>query len=675
MLKQIVIASIVCCAVIGCSKHSRQTDIFVNISDSINSLLQKSQSLPDSMALEAFDYANKALYLAGQKMFGQSVMLEIYYNLGKQSERTGSYELAMYCLNEAEKIVGNSFTEMAGNVFEKIGEIALRQKKNDIAIEYHYKALEVRTSLADHNGRASSYLNIGTVYHQNKQYGKALEYYEKSLEFSDHFYSKTVIANCFDNIGRIWLEQNQPEKAIEYFRQAENIYTENHDVEKLSSLYVNIGMAYHSTGDRVRASNYFNMIPTLQNIHPATLAEANCNIGCFFNSNNLTDSAMLYYNKALKTVEGSKLFDIQYLVLEKRAKLNALNQNFREAYNDYVASHVAYDNIINIDKIKAFTENSMQYDFAVRQQEQLYQNRIQRMLIIALSMMATLAGLVVLALYRSYVQKKKAQEETAKSFYAAELIQKATLPTKEYLNNILNEHFIYFKPLDIVSGDFYWINKVNHFIIIAVADCTGHGVPGAILSMLGISSLNKITAKMDILKTDVILNELRDEIFHTLNPKGSGENQRHGMNIALAVIDTQKHEIEFSGAHNPFYLISNEHLIEIKGDRMPVGFHYKKDAFSAIRIKYNCGDIIYMFSDGYADQFGGSNEEIPGKINYFKKHKAKKFKAKKFKNLLLANSMKPLAEQIQIIDEAHRLWKGNTPQTDDILIFGIRLTK
>jgi len=332
-----------------------------------------------------------------------------------------------------------------------------------------------------------------------------------------------------------------------------------------------------------------------------------------------------------------------------------------------VASHVAYDTII-----KAITENTMQYVFVTRQQEQLYQNRIQRTLIITLSVIVALAVAVVFALFRSYVQKKKAQEETAKSFYAAELIQKATLPPKEYLDNILQEHFVYFKPLDIVSGDFYWINQVNHFIIIAVADCTGHGVPGAILSMLGISSLNKITAKMDIPKTDVILNELRDEILNTLNPKGNSKNQ-HGMDISLAIIDTQNREIEFSGAHNPLYLIRKEQLIEIKGDKMPVGLYYKNESFSATRLKYNYGDIIYMFSDGYADQFGESEEEILEKIKYFKKQKTKKFKIKYFKNLLLVNSTKPLVEQLRIIDEAHRQWKGNTPQTDDILIVGIKL--
>jgi serine phosphatase RsbU (regulator of sigma subunit) len=284
-----------------------------------------------------------------------------------------------------------------------------------------------------------------------------------------------------------------------------------------------------------------------------------------------------------------------------------------------------------------------------------------------------IAIMLLLILYRQMKelarQKKELEQKNKEiddSLCAAKRIQEATLPAKEYWESVFREHhFIYYKPFGNVGGDFYWIDRRDDHIIVAVADCTGHGVPGALLSMLGISTLHKIAGKMEEPKADKILNELRDEIIRLLNPMGKMDELRHeGMDIALLVIHKQLHKIEFSGANNPLWLVRvNEgqpQLIEIKADRMPIGIYPDQEkTFSSFFFDYQSGDSIYLFSDGYADQFGCANKG--------------KFKARKFKNLLCNINARPMKEQANILDKTHLEWIGDEKQTDDILVVGIKL--
>lgn len=621
------------------------------------------------MSQAALSFAEKALQLARKTPQEETVMFEIYFNLGIQSEKLGNYDLAMSCFHEAADLSGNSRTELSGNVFNHIGNIAFAQGRYDISMEYYPKAMEIRMRLGDRKGQASSYLNIGSVYQKEGKYKEAQKQYEKSLDICVQLNDDMGKADCFNNLGSLWLEQNNYRLALEYYQQSEDIYHGNNQTNMLLAVYGNIGLVYGSMGDLVLAQDYyFKMLQTSRVLSsPSNLAETYYSLGTFFDESNQTDSAIFYYGKALEIAYPSKLYEVQYLASQKRGELNARIHRYREAYNDCTASRSAYDSVSNIKTAKAFVQKSMQYEFDMQQQQQLYQNRIQKIYIIALLVVVLLIGAVGFALYRSYVQKKKAntllakqQQEITDSIRYASLIQQATLPPKEYSDRVLPEHFIYFRPRDIVSGDFYWINRVNGYTIVAVADCTGHGVPGAIVSMLGISSLNKITSKMEVPKADEILNGLREEVIRMLNPVGSADSRQDGMDIALVVINSHNREIEFAGAYNPLYMVRDEQLFEKKANRMPVGLFVKNaEPFTSTRFGYVPGDLIYLFSDGYSDQFGGPD--------------GSKYKTKNFKNLLLVNSLKPLEEQIRILDQTHLQWRGMFPQIDDILVVGIKL--
>src|SRR6056297_2012058 len=256
------------------------------------------------------------------------------------------------------------------------------------------------------------------------------------------------------------------------------------------------------------------------------------------------------------------------------------------------------------------------------------------------------------------VQKQNKKIED--SILYAKRIQSAVLPPNRFVQHLLSEHFIFYKPRDIVSGDFYWTKQIDEKIYIAAADCTGHGVPGALMSMLGITFLNEIVNKNPEIHANEILNELRTHIISSLRQTGSICESRDGLDIALCILNHEKKLLEYAGANNPLYLIRNGKLNEIKADRMPIGIHRKaKESFYNHEVTLHKDDLIYIFSDGFIDQFGGKD--------------GRKYLTGNFKKLLIENHQKPLSEQRQILEKTFEEWKGERKQLDDILVIGFKI--
>jgi serine phosphatase RsbU (regulator of sigma subunit) len=251
-------------------------------------------------------------------------------------------------------------------------------------------------------------------------------------------------------------------------------------------------------------------------------------------------------------------------------------------------------------------------------------------------------------------------EQILDSIRYAERIQLAILPPDKTLSKSLADHFILFKPRDIVSGDYYWTSQKDGKLLIAVADCTGHGVPGALLSVMGISSLNEIVSRSESLNAARILEELRTYIVRTLHQTGTRYEARDGIEIALCIIDPDKLTLEFSGANRPLYLVRDKEVIQYRGNRMPIGLYEQKLApFTTQSVSLQKNDAVYLFSDGYVDQLGGP--------------KRKTFRVINFRKLLTQIQDRSMEEQKQILLEQHQSWKGETEQIDDILVLGFRL--
>lgn len=250
--------------------------------------------------------------------------------------------------------------------------------------------------------------------------------------------------------------------------------------------------------------------------------------------------------------------------------------------------------------------------------------------------------------------------EITDSIHSAKRIQHALLASDSLLKKHLPEYFVLYKPKDIVSGDFYWANVIDNKFVIITADCTGHGVPGAFMSLLNISYLNEAIIEKRIDSPEKILEHVRTQIISTLNPEGSEVESKDGMDAVLCIYDFKHLWLRFACANNPLWVIRNNDLIRFKPDKMPVGMHYgEQKPFSINTLGLRKGDIVYTFTDGYADQFGGA--------------KGKKFKYKALKELLLSIQKNSMEEQKEILHKTFEKWKGNLEQVDDVLIIGVRV--
>ncbi|RLD86187.1 MAG: pas/pac sensor protein, partial [Bacteroidetes bacterium] len=257
-------------------------------------------------------------------------------------------------------------------------------------------------------------------------------------------------------------------------------------------------------------------------------------------------------------------------------------------------------------------------------------------------------------------QLSKQNKSISESILYAKRIQSAVLPPAAYINELLPENFILFKPRDEVSGDFYWIRQINQYIVIAVADCTGHGVPGAIMSMLGISFLNEIIQKREVTQANQALNELRKQIKQALRQTGKKGEADDGIDMALCALDSKTKILHYAGANNSIYLILNGELTEIKADRMPIGYYpNEKPTFTNHEIQLKDGDVFYLFSDGFMDQFGGK--------------KGFKYKASNFQQILFENHGRPMVIQMELLEQELSNWMKGYEQTDDILVMGVRV--
>ena len=254
---------------------------------------------------------------------------------------------------------------------------------------------------------------------------------------------------------------------------------------------------------------------------------------------------------------------------------------------------------------------------------------------------------------------EKQNKEIKYSFDYAKKIQNTVLPRHEVFDGLFGEHFIFFKPKDIVSGDFYWVSQSEQRIVLTAADCTGHGVPGSLMSMLGITMLHEIVNEKNVLHSEDILNQLRLSIARTLKQEGKIGEQKDGIDMALMIYDTASKKLEFSGANSPLYIIRNGEMLEYKGNNMPVAYYEKMSDFTRYTIDMKQGDRVYMFTDGFPDQFGGPQ--------------GKKFKYRPFKDLLLEVHERPLEEQQRILSLIFDEWKGDLSQIDDVLVIGLRL--
>ena len=570
--------------------------------------------------------------------------------------------------------------------YNNIGVIHYQQGNIPLTLEYYGKSLRIREELNDKEGMATSYNNVGVIHRDQGNLSLSLEYYAKSLKIREELNDKRGIALSYNNIGLIHRDQGTLPLALEYYSKSLKIREKLNDKKGMAVSYNNIGLTQLKQGKLLAAGqNGAKSLALAQEIgYPENIKRA----------------ANLLSKVYEKQGKGMDALEMYRLEITMRDSIN--NEASQKASAQQQAKY-------EYEKEKALSDAEHQKQLAIAAEQEARQKVISYA---SGSVLLLVIGFLFFVFNRLKVTKQQKIEieqqkelvdeknkEVMDSIRYAERIQQALLKNEEYQSPHLPEHFILFKPKDIVSGDFYWALEKegpsnspeggDKFLYLAAVDCTGHGVPGAFLTMLGTSFLNEINAHEKILSPAVILDELRDRVIRELSQSGKDGENNDGMDISLMRLNLKTNELQWAGANNPLWVItsnnrlsgldpeslSNEkiassdlsarnrnddfELTEIKGNKQSIGFGYNMTPFTNHILQLKEKDYICIFSDGYADQFGGI--------------KGKKYKYKTFKDKLIEICQQPMAEQKQILNTEFENWKGNLEQIDDVCVIGVRL--
>ncbi len=570
-----------------------------------------------------------------------------------------------------------------GLAYRNLGLIAVYTGKYKEGVAFHLKALAIWEKIKNKRLSCVSNSDLGIAFFYQENYKNAVYYWENALKLNPDNKSLDYISDC-TNLGQAYVALGDYDKATTWFKKTLAYYVNN---KNSINYYINAlsGVANIEFKKKhySQALVYYNEVIKLRenlNTRNTDLALTYLNISSIYGELGKSKEALEYalkgYQNALESDDKSELLHAYNNLNTAYAKAG----NYQKAYEFSQLYTNLKDSISGIESQKQINELDKQYQSEKKEKEnqllnkqleiQQIQGKQQQFFLIISAVILLLIAYLAFVLYRQNKQKQKANfklelknkiiEEQHKdiidSINYAKRIQQAILKEEEHVSAHLPPHFILFKPKDIVSGDFYWALEKAEFLYITAADCTGHGVPGAFLTMLGISYLNEINACEEILSPAEILDKLRDKIVQELSRHGITKD---GMDISLMRLNIKTNEIMWAGAFNPLWYVEGGILKEIKANKQPIGYVDDPKPFTNHSLRLNTNDTVYLFTDGFADQFGGP--------------KGKKYKYKQFEDGLLANNHKPLEEQKQILNASFVDWQGNLEQVDDVTVIGIKL--
>ncbi len=663
---------------------------------------------------KAKDFFNKSIRLFS--VVGDSAGLAVAYtNIGTLFDETGDYKQALdYHLKSLNIFRNQGMLDDVAKTYNNIGLIHFRMSSYEKALEYYNKSLDIRIKLGDTLGLALIYNNIGIIYYYEEKYEKVLEYFKKALKIWEDSGNKRQSTMALYNLGELYYELSLYKSALNYTKEAYNIDVELKDQYTLIGDHLLLGKIYLEMKEfDLAKQEYFMALELAQQLNADTdiidiyqclsdyylrIRDYKTSLEYFKKYHDLNDSIFSVQKNKIITEMQTKYETEQkeqkIELLHNKNKLAESELNKQKLLTIFLFAGIFFILIItilivrrSIERKKVNTALRLKNAEILQQKEEIETQRDE----IESQRDEIERQRDFVTAQRDLISKQK--EAITDSIIYAERIQRAILPPEKLLKNILKEYFIYFLPKDVVSGDFYWIAKINKYTLFTVVDCTGHGVPGAFMSMLGISYLNEIVKKSEVYNTGLVLDKLREYVIESLQQKDiynedtedikKLQNVQDGMDMAFCALDTETNILQFSGANNSLYLIRNKNktkiknteriktlenethiLYEFKPDKMPIAIYKRMNNFITQEIQLIDNDMIYLFTDGFADQFGGSNSSKKGGV---------KFKYKPFKKLLLEIADKPVKTQKDILKKTYIDWKGNYDQIDDILIFGIRI--
>lgn len=621
-----------------------------------------------------------------------------FYNY-KKRDRVKALEYELKSLEIYEEIGSKEGVE---NCYIDIGDLFENDPKS---LEYYTKALAIDESIGNKAAISLCYDRIGSYYESTKNYPKALEYYTSELNIGKA--KKYLDPYCLINIGRMYGMEKKYSEELENFEQAFDITKNNND--KIGMMYVlwQIGDFFNEQNAYTKALKiYFSGIELAKEVNNIIyLAIYYKGIGEVYYKMDDMQNAKIYAELALPfTKADGNFYRIKRLSNLLSSIYDTLNMPKKALmmYRQYIQMKDTITNNEQTQKFNAIAfkgeadakEKIFNSEREKKEQEIENQKLMRNIFIIGFFIFGILAAII----FRNLQQNKKAkaiienqkeevekqreladsrriiaeeqkhiiekqkllveehQREIVDSITYAQRLQRAILPSDEEIKKHLPNSFLLYLPKDIVAGDFYWMEHLDNTVYIAAADSTGHGVPGAMVSVVCSNALNRAVKEFSLRDTGKILDKTRELVLETFAK--SSKEVKDGMDISLLAIESNRQKIYWSGAYNPLWYIENGELIEIKADKQAIGRSENPSPFTLHTIKCKPNTTFYLITDGYADQFGLGD---------------KKFMKKKFKELLLSMQDRTLEEQGRLLEEHHVKWKGNMEQTDDVTVIGIKV--
>jgi serine phosphatase RsbU (regulator of sigma subunit) len=599
------------------------------------------------------------------------------------------------------------------NILNRLAEKYLKETPTK-ARRFAEEALDISESLRYRTGIRNSTDNLGNIYQTQGAYAKAIEFYNKSLTIKETDKDQNGVAESYNKLGSTYIFVEDIDRAIDYYKQALKIREQLKDLKGITNTLTNLGAAFYKKNEYNESVSYHQEALTLaDSLSDKALIAYNLNrlAETFFRLKDYRESLRCYQQLLHLGQRVDNKAEIQRAYLGM-SQIYASQDDFKKAYQYYQFYSSTKEGILrqqqlNTKEAQDLAEKGLELE---RQQKELIKEQNARQTIINYLFLVVLASILIVTyiIFRNFRQQQKVnsileqqkkeielksnalqdqknkieiqnesinrKNETLEATFKeierknkditasinyAKRIQESMLPRNSRIFESLPDHFVLFRPRDIVSGDFYWYAHREGKTILAALDCTGHGVPGAFMTMLGDSYLNQIIKLQGITEPDEILDELHNSIGIALNQEVT-KNQ-DGMDVALCVIDHEKKILEYAGASRPLLIVQDGQAQSIESSKLPVG-GFQKDReriFTKHTIDISKPTVFYIFSDGYQDQFGGA--------------RGRKFSKNRLEEALYEHHHLPMVEQKRALNTTLIDWMGDNRQMDDILVIGVRV--
>jgi serine phosphatase RsbU (regulator of sigma subunit) len=581
---------------------------------------------------------------------------------------------------------------LLGDVYNTKAAIYQDMGVLNAASNYYHKALKVTEPSGNSHSLATIYGNMSNLENRRGNYKKMRLYLFKALRLFEQVKSDIGVVSVCSNLASSYREHDMLDSALYYSSIALNIARQKKMHDRLGMIHAVIGSTYGKMGDSYKAIQHFDTAVSMLKIggYDYELSQVYQIRAQFFLDKNNWNGALPDLNESIVLAEKIGIREILYHLYEKRALAFEMKGDFQKALEDYKIYTELFLKLREESAIKSMdsmniameTErrnaeisklrdaNAIKDLDAKRQDDQI---RIQNLVLGIGGISLILVISLSFVLYKGNKQKQKTNlqlthqkeiieeknKEIVDSINYARRLQDAILPPKRFMQELLPEHFVLYLPKDIVAGDFFYAERVPgnpHQVLIAVADCTGHGVPGAMVSVVCQNAIQRVVKEFGITETGKILDKVRELVVETFAK--SEDEVKDGMDISLCKIDFSTRQLQWSGANNPLWIFGEE-LLEISPDKQAIGLTNTPKPFTTHDLQLHKGDLLLLFSDGYADQFGGE--------------KAKKLKSANFRNQVESLAQQPVVLIKENLKSHFLNWKGDLEQVDDVCVIGVRL--